>query len=360
MQDGFEGIDSSQFSNVSISNLPMYLYAVKPTGGLGDSFGGISFSGKIYLSYKENGTTKYKDLLNNGSTSTAAPSSRSEIALKQNSIPLPEDKDQEVFGDSSNVAAYLGSNYINVADVLKLTDTEELKVNFDIGLNDGGSIKVLRSQLSDDEDECRELAVDIVAIVPFDLELLAPLRINNVIKLADEHYDDLDENGYASDLLQREDASSYEEFAKYVDHIQYVGFKYKLTNTLIPNLSIGLDIDDRYTEGDEDSRKVHGTGFHECFAVERSNDYKLFGLKGDSLSKVMTNWPFHPDIYVQLGRDLREEESGSGKYAQVEHLTVRRSGLSDEKGLGVDLIVSAKMDGEPISVWQKNSEGGEQ
>ena len=74
----------------------------------------------------------------------------------------------------------------------------------------------------------------------------------------------------------------------------------------------------------------------------------------------MTNWPFHPDINVQLGRDLREDETGTGKYSQVEHLTVHRSGLSDEKGLGVGLIVSAKMDGEPISVWQKSKEGGEQ
>lgn len=359
MEDGFEGIDTEQFSNVSISNLPMYLYAVKPTGGLGSSFSNVSFSGTIYLSYKENGTQKYKDLLNNGTISTNEPSTPGEIALKQSSIPLPDDTEQVVYGDSSNVADYLGSNYINVADVMKLTNATDLKAKFDIGLKEGSQVIIQRSQLSDDEDECRELAVDIVAIVPFDLELLAPIRVE-VMRLTDDHYNDVDENGYCSDLLQREDASSYEEFAKYVDHIQYVGFKYKLTNTLIPNLSIGLDIDDRYTEGDEDSRKVHGTGFHECFAVERSNDYKLFGLKGDSLSKVMTNWPFHPDIYVQLGRDLREEESGSGKYAQVEHLTVRRSGLSDEKGLGVDLIVSAKMDGEPISVWQKNSEGGEQ
>ncbi len=359
MQDGFEGIDTEQFSNVSISNLPMYLYAVKPTGGLGSSFSNVSFSGKIYLSYKENGTQKYKDLLNNGTISTNEPSTPGEIALKQSSIPLPDDTEQVVYGDSSNVADYLGSNYINVADVMKLTNATDLKAKFDIGLNDGSSIKIQRSQISEEDEGCQELAVDIVAIVPFDLELLAPIRVE-VMRLTDDHYNDVDENGYCSDLLQREDASTFDEYAKYVEHIKYVGFKYKLNNTLIPNLTIGLDIDDRYTEGDEDSRKLHGTGFHEYLAIESSNDYKLFGFQGESLSKVMTNWPFHPDINVQLGRDLREDETGTGKYSQVEHLTVHRSGLSDEKGLGVGLIVSAKMDGEPISVWQKSKEGGEQ
>ena len=359
MMEGLE-LEDDLLSKIKIPELPLYLYAVKPSeGALASSFGSLNFEGKIYISYKQGEDTKYKKLLGTGGSETRAPSGRADISFK-NSLPLPENKEALLVGNASdpnNVAHYLNADNssicVNVADVLSLTDAEEKKVVYDIGLDGGSNLTIRHCDLTTEGNSSAELAVDLVTVISLDLQLLAPIKVN-VTEFADENYNTPGEDGQYSDLLQRDDASTYEDYVKYVDSVDYVGFKYKVENQLIPSLDLCIQIKDEHGDtnlGMDPARPLE-------ISLERSSGYKLFKLENEDLLNVMTHYPFHPDFYIQLGRNLSDGESSV--YASPESLTVSRSGLSQEKPLGVGLIVAVKMNGDkPISVWQKNK-GGEQ
>ena len=80
----------------------------------------------------------------------------------------------------------------------------------------------------------------------------------------------------------------------------------------------------------------------------------------------MTNYPFHPDVVVTMGRDYVDGETASTGYTssdeelqqQQELYVSRRSLQAGADSLGADVKLTVKMDGDsPITVWGGNANG---
>ena len=337
---------------IRLAEAPIYIYAMKPDEGpLASTFENLSINGTVFVSYKDaDDNDKYVTMIGSGGSDSSAPTESATIRFTD-PISLPENKDELLLGtnvDFSNASC----DPLNVADILSLIDAKDAKVNFSIGLSgiDNSGVEISRDELPSEGDDALRLALDVVLVLPLDLRLLSPIEID-VMKIAFPDYDAVDENGMKSDLLTREDKSTYEEFASYVEGIDYVKIRYKVSNSLIPNLALKLKLEDEAT----------GIGKDTPFEIKlrNSDKYEDIELTGDNIRRLLTEYPFHPETRIQLGRDLTSDEISSNKYAQEESLYISRSGLSDANPLGLGLVLEAKMDGDvKTQIWSANSEGG--
>ncbi len=342
LMEGFS-VAEDAIKNIKIHTFPMYLFAQKSKDS--DLFRNMDLSGKLYLSYKQGDVQKYYDFMNQ---TTTAPTSKKKMNLV-NPVAWPSDSTKEVLGnksDPNNLAYYMEENHYTVKaelnEILSMENVSEMKLNYELGIDGGENKTLYASQMTSGKEE--SLAVDYGMLLSFDFDLKAPISVN-IMEFANKDYNTPDESGNYSDLLQRSDASSTEEFASYVDLIKYMGFDYTVTNNLLKNLDLSAKIVD--TNGNTGLNKTLNfkTGRHAV--TEPSNQFTAEDIKS-----VMTNYPFHPDITIQLGRELKDSESSV--YAMPERLTVSRSGMNDPKALGAQIIAVVQMnDDEPISVWQK-------
>ena len=336
-----------------LAEAPLYIYAMKPDEGpLASTFETLALNGKVFISYKDaDDNDKYITMIGSGGSDSSEPTESDTIRFTD-PISLPENKDELLLGTNVDFSS-ASCGPLDVADILSLIDAKDAKVNFSIGLSgiDDSGVEISRDELPSEGDEDLRLALDVVLELPLDLRLLSPIEIDDVMEIAIPDYEAVDENGMKSDLLKREDKSTYEEFASYMAGIDYVKIRYKVSNSLIPNLDFKMKLEDEAT----------GIGKDIPFEIKLKNSdkYEDIELTGDNMRRLFTEYPFHPEILIQLGRDLTPDEISADKYAQEESLYISRSGLSDSNPLGLGLVLEAKMDGDvKTQIWSANSEGG--
>ncbi len=334
-------IANDMIKNVGLHTFPMYIFAEKASAS--SIFSGMSLEGQMYVSYKENNVQKYIDVLNNGAPIKPVLFKNMNIV---DAVKWPADPSVEIRGnasDPSNIAYYLtdarASAKAELKDILSLTSVSDMSLQYQIQMA-GTNQTVYASALASGEPE--ELTVEYAMLLSFDFELKAPIKVN-IMEFADENYNTPDASGKYSDILQRENASSFEQFADYMDSIDYVGLAYTVNNKLITN----LDLEARVVD-------THGaTGLDKTIEFTQGRHENKFTK--DEIKSIMTKYPFHPDIDIQMGRDLSATEKLTGKYAEAQRFAISRSGASSPDALSSQIIVVVKMDGQtPISVWQKN------
>ncbi|MBP5452560.1 MAG: hypothetical protein J6Y16_10025, partial [Treponema sp.] len=353
VMDNFS-IVGNELKKIEIKGFPFYLYARTPsaTGSLSTLFNGIEMEGKLYISYQKDGE-KYLDLMSENSS--VKPTANKNISFKGD-IPWPSDANSLITGNASdpnNVAYYLNKDEASIGadlkDIMKLMDASDIKLNYDIGLQNADSITVYQSMMpTSDSEAAINMSVDIATVLSFDFNLTAPVSVN-IMEMTNEDYNTPDpETGKLSDLLNRSEISSQSEYEKYVDLINSVGLDYKLVNKLLPGLELSIDVDDRHVE--EGYSNVHPT------PLVLSEGRNKIEFTRDNIKSIMTNI-FHPNVTINLGRPLAEGETDiTGYISNKSELKVSRSAISDKDALSANVIVYVQMNGdEPIQVW-----GGQQ
>jgi len=129
-------------------------------------------------------------------------------------------------------------------------------------------------------------------------------------------------------LLNRDGASAYDDYLKYADAIDYIALKYNVTNKLFSNFDMSVSLTDT------------SSALNKNLTFSSGNN--LLKFSKDEVEKVMTTYPFHPNIDIALG-----------KAGQTSALKFNRSALSStEKAVGATVYATVKMNGDtPITVW---------
>ena len=336
---------TDELKKLKFRALPIYLFAEAPAV-LGD----ISFGGKFYMQYKKGEQTKYKDLLTANSTESSSEPSGSKPISTVQPVSWPQNPDATVVAnrsDTNNIAYYLDNAHASVCtdlrELFSMFDAEELKLMYDISGSGETSI-IYRSKLDEMPSDLK-IDIEMAMLLSLDFELSAPISVD-VMKIVDKDYETKNENGQYKDLFNRTEPSSFAEYADYADFIEKCYISYGIKNDLIPGTGFSLAVkvtDEASGLGKNGKPKeitfVNGDGNLEFTREE---------IKG-----VMTSYPFHPNIVVQLGRDLKTGESTS--YASPERFYLSREGMnSGSTSLSARLAVGVKMsDDKPISLWQK-------
>ncbi len=336
---------TDELKKLKFRALPIYLFAEAPAV-LGD----ISFGGKFYMQYKKGEQTKYKDLLTANSTESSSEPSGSKPISTVQPVSWPQNSDATVVAnrsDTNNIAYYLDNAHASVCtdlrELFSMFDAEELKLMYDISGSGETSI-IYRSKLDEMPSDLK-IDIEMAMLLSLDFELSAPISVD-VMKIVDKDYETKNENGQYKDLFNRTEPSSFAEYADYADFIEKCYISYGIKNDLIPGTGFSLAVkvtDEASGLGKNGKPKeitfVNGDGNLEFTREE---------IKG-----VMTSYPFHPNIVVQLGRDLKTGESTS--YASPERFYLSREGMnSGSTSLSARLAVGVKMsDDKPISLWQK-------
>ena len=338
-----------EIKKLKFRTLPMYLFAEAPSV-LSD----ISFGGKLYMKYKKTigdvTTTWYKDLL----SSIPLPDSPTDATMTTRTIrtvdPVqwPENTDALVVAnknDTGNIAYYLENPSIpaiDMKDLFSMTDAEDIRLMYDISGN-GNTSTIYRSKLEGTSE--LKIGIDMAMLLSLDFNLSAPIRVD-VMKIANKDYDTKDENGQYKDLFNRTQPSSFAEYADYADFIEKCYISYGIKNELIPGTGFSLAV--KVTD------EASGLGKNgKPKEIVFKNGEGSLEFTREEIKSIMTSYPFHPNIVVQLGRDLNSGESTS--YASPERFYLSREGMNGgSSSLSARLAAVVKMsDDKPITVWQK-------
>lgn len=339
-----------EIKKLKFRTLPMYLFAEAPSV-LSD----ISFGGKLYMKYKKTigdvTTTWYKDLLSSiplpeDSPTDATMTTRTIRTVDP--VQWPENTDALVVAnknDTGNIAYYLENPSIpaiDMKDLFSMTDAEDIRLMYDISGN-GNTSTIYRSKLEGTSE--LKIGIDMAMLLSLDFNLSAPIRLD-VMKIANKDYDTKDENGQYKDLLNRTEPSSFAEYADYADFIEKCYISYGIKNDLIPGTGFSLAV--KVTD------EASGLGKNgKPKEIVFKNGEGSLEFTREEIKSIMTSYPFHPNIVVQLGRDLNSGESTS--YASPERFYLSREGMNGgSSSLSARLAAVVKMsDDKPITVWQK-------
>ncbi|MBO7638268.1 MAG: hypothetical protein J6S91_04765, partial [Treponema sp.] len=355
-------IIGNEIRKIEVNEFPFYLYARTPsaTSALASLFSGIGLNGKLYIKFKDGEDDKYLNLFGTGEIGDTVPAA-SDIGFKTD-VAFPSDANALVVGNASdpnNIAYYMkpaeasvSTDLKNILSLMGGGTATDLKLNYDIGLKDASNLTVYQSMMPTSEtDAAINMSVDIVTVLSFDFGLKAPVSLN-VTDIAMENYNDPDpETGKYSDLLNRSNISSFEEYEKYINAIKSVGVNLQLVNELLINddehkMEFSIKIDDR----DEEDY----TGLHKLVKLNPGRSTIEFENTeaNPEIRKIMTNI-FHPNISLNLGRALVEGETETTGYlSNKSRLSVSRSGLANRDALSASVVVYVQMNGdEPIQVW---------
>ncbi len=316
-------------NSIEFEELPVYFYAQKPddNSALKKVVEGLNINGTVALSYDDKDSNPHnEDLLNNGSLNFVDP-----VAWPSGDVTKIKSSDPIASVLNTDSASFNK----DLADIINHKPSN-LKVTGNISFAGGSSQDVYASTIAElSSSEPAKIALDVAVVLPLKLKQTKPV-IFEPMKLA---YDDWETNNM--DLLMRENASTYEEYAQYADLIKYVRITSKSMNNVIPNIEISADIQDAES------------GINKTFAI--GSGTSTLDFTGEEIRKVMTSYPFHPDIEVTVGRPLTDEEelTGTGLYASPIMLSVSRKAFnSDQKALGADVTLSVTMNGDSsITVW---------
>ncbi len=353
---GEENLKKLKFGDIN-----MYFYAQRPDAGtgLGDLIGNtIKISGNMGISYKDGDETEKSHYF----LGTSA-SDDEEVTFNDN-ISWPSDDIVTLTSENageflSNITAEKASFSGNISDILNDTPTD-IKMNYKLGINGGEDISLYNYQIEDAKASGgTTISLDMVCELPLELKLIDELDMNLMEMMAMTSGESSEEEGSGdsgsgdsasgsssgseevTDLLGRESAASWEQFAQYADSIEYFRLSYVVNNKVIDGFTGSIRITDEASGLDKEAVFANGA--------------QKLDLTGEEIRRVLTTYPFNPQVSIVIGNGASE--------ADPVKLSVLRSGLNSSDSLGATVVVSIKMDGDtPITVLnlsESNSEGGE-
>lgn len=357
-------MDLSQFSvSELLSQLPIpvdqfeigemnaYFFAQRPKeeSMLGVLLSEVSLTGTMGVSYKDkNDVSQTIDLLEN--CETAANGNKIVPFVSLVEWPSKE-LDKLTPENASEFLSYLSkektSFYCDIAKIINDTPSE-LDMNYSLKLaNSYGAdvqIPLWSYQLEDsEEDDVSAVTIDMVCEIPLKLRIKDQmtfdiLEMASSINSAEGDSGESGEGGEGGeepeterDLLGRESASTWEEFADYADSIEFFKLTYTIDNKVVNGLEGGIRIKDA----------ASGLDVSASFETGKQE----FKLTGEQIKSVMTTYPFNPQVLLCLGEEGEDTE-----------ITVSRKGIDTEEALSVNIIASIKIDGDkPITLFDADS-----
>ena len=346
---GGMGIAKDDIKKLRIPSLPVYFYAQTPAddgSALGNLLGKIGISGDVSISYDT--TTTSADGIETTETKTVNLLEDANGNVKP--IKTVKAVDWPASGstiDAANCTFTKKGNYsfsftdANAGGLAQIISSfpSNLKFKYSIGLtNNGGAseITVYSSMIPKvgvtegsvtTTESATSLKIDMAAILPLSIEIGSDISLD-IMELTDSEWN---KTNAQKDLLNREDASTYQEYEDYIDSLESFTMSYRMNvEEFISGIELGLSITD-VASGLSKNVPVIGSGQKEMV------------IKGEEIKSILTTYPFHPSVKLEL---------------PANKITIKRSAFikSDDAAetpkIGVNVGLKIKMDGDtPITVW---------
>lgn len=302
-------------NNSELVSLPVYFLVQKPVGALADLVSGITFNGKIYLTYTEASEPEYIV----GSSGAVASLSLCEPMLWPS---LDKVVTKKFVTEGTDF-----SFYKDIAYLLNERATN-LKVNYNISVSGGAVVDLYKARLDSmsSSDTC-DIAVEMAAVLPLHFKTKNSTTMD-LYGLANMDVDDKD------DLLDRSDVSKTKDYEDNASSIKYLRINYNLINSALDGLEATIDIDDTHAGEPNASqysgitRTLHVTGNNQ------SDD--VVDFKPDEIQKVLTHF-FKPKMTLTVAKDVE--------------LKVWRHAVESPTALGISPVITLKLDeNSPIDI----------
>lgn len=346
---GEMGISEGDIKKLGITSLPVYFYAQTPAddkSALGNLLGGIRISGDVSISYDT--TTTSADGIETTETKTVNLLEDADGNVKSiNTVKAVEwpasgstiDASKCTFTKDGNYSfSFTDANEGGLAQIIS-SFPSNLKFTYSIGLtNNGGAseITVYSSMIPKVDvsegsvtttESATSLKIDMAAILPLSIKIGSDISLD-IMELADSEWSTTNAQ---KDLLNRDDASTYQEYEDYIDSLESFTMSYRMNvEEFISGIELGLSITDK-ASGLSKNVSVIGSGQKEMV------------IKGEEIKSILTTYPFHPSVKLEL---------------PAKTITIKRSAFikSDDAAetpkIGVNVGLKIKMDGDtPITVW---------
>lgn len=346
---GGMGIAENDIKKLRIPSLPVYFYAQTPAddgSALGNLLGKIGISGDVSISYDTTTTsaegveTKETKTVNlfadaNGNVKPIHTVKAVEWPASGSTI----DASKCTFTKDDNYSfSFTDANEGGLAQIIS-SFPSNLKFTYSIGLtNNGGAseITVYSSMIPKVDvsegsvtttESATSLKIDMAAILPLSIKIGSDISLD-IMELADSEWSTTNAQ---KDLLNRDDASTYQEYVDYIDSLESFTMSYRMNvEEFISGIELGLSITDE-ASGLSKNVPVIGSGQKEMV------------IKGEEIKRILTTYPFHPSVKLELPANT---------------ITIKRSAFikSDDAAetpkIGVNVGLKIKMDGDtPITVW---------
>lgn len=346
---GGMGIAENDIKKLGIPSLPVYFYAQTPAddgSALGNLLGKIGISGDVSISYDTTTTsaegietteTKTVNLLEDANGNVKPI--RTVDAVKWPASGSTIDASKCTFTKDGNYSfSFTDANEGGLAQIIS-SFPSNLKFTYSIGLtNNGGAseITVYSSMIPKVDvsegsvtttESATSLKIDMAAILPLSIKIGSDISLD-IMELADSEWSTTNAQ---KDLLNRDDASTYQEYVDYIDSLESFTMSYRMNvEEFISGIELGLSITDE-ASGLSKNVSVIGSGQKEMV------------IKGEEIKSILTTYPFHPSVKLELPANT---------------ITIKRSAFikSDDAAetpkIGVNVGLKIKMDGDtPITVW---------
>lgn len=341
---GGMGIAEEDIKKLGIPSLPVYFYAQTPAddgSALGNLLGKIGISGDVSISYDT--TTTSAEGVETKTVNLLADADGKPIhtvkAVKWPASGSTIDASKCTFTEDGNYSfSFTDANNGGLAQIIS-SFPSNLKFTYSIGLtNTGGAseITVYSSMIPKvgvtegsvtTTESATSLKIDMAAILPLSIKIGSDISLD-IMELTDSEWN---KTNAQKDLLNREDASTYQEYVDYIDSLESFTMSYRMNvEEFISGIELGLSITDE-ASGLSKNVPVIGSGQKEMV------------IKGEEIKRILTTYPFHPSVKLELPANT---------------ITIKRSAFikSDDAAetpkIGVNVGLKIKMDGDtPITVW---------
>lgn len=346
---GGMGIAKEDIKKLGITSLPVYFYAQTPAddgSALGNLLGGIGISGEVSISYDtittsaegvETKETKTVNLLADADGNVKPIHTVKAVKWPVSGSTI--DAANCTFTKDGNYSfSFTDANNGGLAQIIS-SFPSNLKFTYSIGLtNNGGAseITVYSSMIPKADvtggsvtttESATSLKIDMAAILPLSIKIGSNISLD-IMELTDSEWSTTNAQ---KDLLNRDGASTYQEYVDYIDSLESFTMSYRMNvEEFISGIELGLSITDE-ASGLSKNVSVIGSGQKEMV------------IKGDEIKSILTTYPFHPSVKLELPANT---------------ITIKRSAFikSDDAAetpkIGVNVGLKIKMDGDtPITVW---------
>lgn len=355
--DGFDlnnmlggmGIAKDDIKKLRIPSLPVYFYAQTPAddgSALGNLLGKIGISGDVSISYDTTTTsaegveTKETKTVNlfadaNGNVKPI----HTVKAVKWPASGSTIDAAKCTFTEDGNYSfSFTDANNGGLAKIIS-NFPSNLKFTYSIGLtNDGGDpeITVYSSMIPKvgvtegsvtTTESATSLKIDMAAILPLSIKIGSDISLD-IMELTDSEWN---KTNAQKDLLNRDDASTYQEYVDYIDSLESFTMSYRMNvEEFISGIELGLSITDE-ASGLSKNVSVIGSGQKEMV------------IKGEEIKSILTTYPFHPSVKLTLPANTIKIKRSA---------FIKSDDAAETPKIGVNVGLKIKMDGDtPITVW---------
>ena len=341
---GGMGIAKDDIKKLRIPSLPVYFYAQTPENdgsALGKLLGGIGILGDVSISYDTTSAdgkeTKTVNLLKDADGNVKSINTVKAVEWPVSGSTI--DAANCTFTKDDNYSfSFTDANAGGLAQIIS-SFPSNLKFTYSIGLtNNGGAseITVYSSMIPKvgvtegsvtTTESATSLKIDMAAILPLSIEIGSDISLD-IMELTDSEWNTTNAQ---KDLLNRDDASTYQEYVDYIDSLESFTMSYRMNvEEFISGIELGLSITDE-ASGLSKNVSVIGSGQKEMV------------IKGEEIKSILTTYPFHPSVKLTLPANTIKIKRSA---------FIKSDDAAETPKIGVNVGLKIKMDGDtPITVW---------